>query len=123
MNTLHQEICSLRGQLQERGDQSSRPPQQPATNNQAGDSSDINMELSPSNAPGGAAGRSGPGAGTYEDPVRYRVLDPQVPDVPEVIPERGPQEDVDLMTFPDELSLAEEEAALAEDGQGDEAAA
>ena len=85
------------------------------------------MELSPFNTPGGAAGRSGPGAGTYEDPVRYRVLDPQVPDVPEVIPERGHQEDVDLMTFheevPDELSLAEEEAALAEDGQGDEAAA
>ena len=88
VNALHQEIRSLRGQLQpnqERGDQSSRPPQQPATNDQVGDS-DINMELSSSNAPGGDAGRSGPGTGTYEDPVRYRVLDPQVPEVPEVIP-------------------------------------
>ena len=67
MNTLHQELCSLREQLQERGDQSSRPPPQPATNNQAvGDSNDINMELSPFNTPGCAAGRSAPGAaGTY----------------------------------------------------------
>ena len=62
------------------------------------------MELSPFKTPGGAAGRSAPGAGTYEDPVRYRVLDPQVPEVvPEVIPERGPQDDVDLMQFHDEV--------------------
>ena len=128
MNTLHQELCSLREQLQERGAQSNLPPLQPAASNQVVvDSNDINMELSPSNTPGGAAGRSVPGAaGTYEDPVRYQVLEPLVP---EVIPaERGPQDDVDLMQFHDEvsqpqMSLAEEEAALAEDGQGDEAAA
>ena len=49
MTTMHQEICSLREQLQERGAQSSQPPQ-PATNNQVQDSNDINMELSPFNS-------------------------------------------------------------------------
>ena len=92
------------------------------------DSNDINMELSPFNTPGGAAERSAPGAaGTYEDPVIYQVLEPQVPQVQVIPAECGPQDDVDLMTFHDEvsqpqMSLAEEEAALAEDVQGDEAA-
>jgi len=90
MTTMHQ-ICSLREQLQERGAQSSQPPPQPATSNQVvEDSNDINMELSPSNTPGGAAGRSAPGAaGTYEDPVRYRILEPQVPEVQVIPAERG----------------------------------
>ena len=90
MTTMHQ-ICSLREQLQERGAQSSQPPPQPATSNQVvEDSNDINMELSPSNTPGGAAGRSAPGAaGTYEDSVRYRILEPQVPEVQVIPAERG----------------------------------